>query len=208
MLHVNPLYSADVSVFCPTHGEYFIHKIGPDETVLAFRPFDSSKIFRLEKNEKKEPRKRKPRKPRAKKPRNPVGNPGRPIYCNQTGQAFPSIRMASIVMGLDKGCIYGHLNGRRTHVGGYTFSRMDVYNPEDFESKPLEPMVKRAMTIKCNETGEVFLSTIKAGKKLGVLPSNIYYHLKGSSRHSHVGGYTFSKIDDGRKTSQELQGLV
>jgi group I intron endonuclease len=55
---------------------------------------------------------------------------------------------------------------------------------------------KTRIPIICNETGEVFPSIKSAARNMNVFSQNIDTHLKNKSKHKHVGGFTFSVIQE------------
>lgn len=50
------------------------------------------------------------------------GHPGRKLRCNETGEAFASIRRASDVLGVSRFEIYNVLKGDADSAGGFTFT--------------------------------------------------------------------------------------
>lgn len=52
------------------------------------------------------------------------GHPGWIIRCKETGEVFASQNRAAEVMGISKGVLSGHLNGKLDNAAGYTFERI------------------------------------------------------------------------------------
>lgn len=203
-LRLDGRYPAETTRMCDIHGHYFIYQVTGKEPILVFRSFGATKFVRIEK------RPRPPEKPvptgkkkwefrpyrMVPEDRPIVVPPEVALRCDQTGDIFPSVRQAAKLLGLDKSCVHAHIAGRHKAVKGYTFTVLDLNDPTALESKPLMPMVNKGMRVKCNETGEVFDTIAKAAKVLNISRTSISIHLNNRPRCSHVGGYTFTRVED------------
>lgn len=52
------------------------------------------------------------------------GHPGNLLRCNETGEVFASQGRAADLMGLSRGRLSQHVNGKLDDVGGYTFEKI------------------------------------------------------------------------------------
>ena len=54
---------------------------------------------------------------------NPIGHPGNPVRCVETGKEFASQSLAAAWAGANSCNMTKHLAGRQEHLNGYTFER-------------------------------------------------------------------------------------
>jgi hypothetical protein len=121
----NPVYPETVSKYCPICGDFFIQRLRGQDPELIFRPFESTPNAppSVKVSAKKRERVLKVvHKPEREPGR--VGHPGYIIQCDQTGEIFPSIFRASQVMGVARGSMSKHINGKMKSVRGYTFTKI------------------------------------------------------------------------------------
>lgn len=52
------------------------------------------------------------------------GHPGYLVRCLQTGEVFASQNRAAAAMGINRGDLSSHLNGKYASAGGYVFERL------------------------------------------------------------------------------------
>lgn len=121
----NPLYAETVSKYCPICGDFFIQRLRGHEPQLIFRPFETepnappSTVVSDAQQERVLQVIHKPARPPVR-----VGHPGFIIKCDQTGEIFPSVFRAAQVMGVARGSMSKHINGKMKSVKGYTFTKI------------------------------------------------------------------------------------
>ncbi len=96
---------------CDTHGEFFIGRGAGNQPMVVFKKYDG-------------------------RGRGAHWNAGRPhaqLKCDQTGELFKSQTEIVKKLGLPKGNLSAHIQGKpfARHVHGYTFSIVDVWDDED-----------------------------------------------------------------------------
>jgi group I intron endonuclease len=121
----------------------------------------------------------------------------KPIKCNETGEVWPSIKECAQSFGVKNEAIHRVLRGVRDHFHGMSFSYV---NPErskprkirkrkirSLESYDLSGLHKRIENqkrpIRCNETGQTWVSIQEAADFFGVKNETIHRVLRGIRKH-------------------------
>jgi len=102
------LFTKSGARFCPNHGDFFIQRLRDEKPTVVFRMFDQY-ARDAETHAKRDI---------------PLGRPSYKIRCNETGVIFSSLKDAAKEMGLWRSSLSKHINGQRSHVSGYTFTRL------------------------------------------------------------------------------------
>lgn len=178
----HPLYAKSGAKYCSKDGDFFIQVLHGKSTVV-FRPLVIKKA-----------------KPREKKIKPPSRSPRKSVRCDQTGVIYETLKEVTDVLGVNKNSIYRHLQGKIRHVRGYTFTV--IFPTEEappFVAKPrLRPGGGRpTVTVRCDQTGQVFSSRREAALTLQINVSDLSIHINNPQKKPAVKGYSFTVLGRG-----------
>jgi NUMOD1 domain len=119
----------------------------------------------------------------------------KPIICLNTNKRYDSTVSASEDLGFSPKRINSVLKGTKKSYNGYVFryanEELNVLPNKIRKEKEFFKKHTTSKPIKCNETGETFISITDAANKIGVSDSFIRRHLSGKVKH--VRNLTFTK---------------
>lgn len=124
-----------------------------------------------------------------------ISSKARAVRCVETGEVFPSVRLAALHIGRAKSGILDCLNGKKLTSGGYHWVYADV------TKNPFEERWKRGTLNKspilCIETGEVYPSLREAAKAIDRNWKQISECLRGNAKTA--GGYhwRYAEVSNG-----------
>ncbi len=113
----------------------------------------------------------------------PIKAGKRPVRCVETGEIFPSIRLAAKCMNLNCNTIIAALNQPTHTAGNYHWCDAD----SEMDETAMTSSKDRLHSVKCVETGQIFESISAAAKWINVCCSNIQRVLNQPTRTA--GGY-------------------
>jgi hypothetical protein len=186
----HPLYEKSGSMYCRNDGDFFVQKLRDQEPAVYFDEFE---IKDVPLGERRAPSHTK--------------HNGVVIQCEQNGTIYLSVKEASAALNINITSIFKHLNGERTHVGGYTFTKLDE---GQVDPEALKPPAVDAYSIICVETDQVFTSVRHASTVMKIGRDIIRAVVLGYRENAY--GYHF--VERGTRparwktvTSQEKHGL-
>jgi hypothetical protein len=203
----HPLYEKSGAVYCPDDGDYFILRSRGKAPKIVFRPFVEDvfvapmrntrpqKIASLEPLRYVVP-KLDPSTARLTQQKDSVGLR---IRCDQTGVIFTSLKEAGIAMFLTKSRLSAHINGKVSHVKGYSFTILGDQGDMPFVQKPrieYKGGLSTQKKVRCEQTGQIFDSARCAARDMKLNRNNMWEHMKSRWRRHHVGGYSFVYVDE------------
>ncbi len=113
----------------------------------------------------------------------------RPVRCVETGDIFPSIRLAAKWLNLDCNTIKTALNHSTRTAGNYHWCDAD----SEMDESEMTSAKDRLHAVKCVETGQIFESIHSAAKWAGISRARIRQALNQSSHTA--GGYHWVDAD-------------
>lgn len=110
-----------------------------------------------------------------------------PVICLETGEKFESLNECARIIGIHPSSLYSAITDGHAARGHHYFYAEKPQPPKEFFYYPR----KKAVKVRCIETGEVFESSTQAMEKTGINRKDIYRAI-----NNKAGGFHWEAVDD------------